>query len=254
MDLKDLISRPKIEAPAITIFGEGGTGKTLLGSTFPSPVYIRAEDGFDVFTGKKPYAMPVLENGMDIFPQLDALLEQEHNFKSLIVDSITALDKLFESHVVRSDPKAKSITSAAGGYGAGYSAVAELHSKVKDKCDRLRNEKGMTIVFLGHVEIEKMDMPDQPDYSRYGMRIHKKSIGYYTDFVSLVGFLRERSIVNAETGKAKSFGDRVLICHKVVSSISKNRFGITEEIEVPEGSNPLLDIIPFFSEQTASAQ
>lgn len=253
MDLKDLITRPKTEAPALTIFGEGGTGKTSLAATFPSPVFIRAEDGFDVFTGKKPYAMPVLENGIDIFPQLDALLTQEHSFKTLVVDSITALDKLFESYVVRSDPKAKSINSAAGGYGAGYSAVAELHSKVKDKCDQLRIEKGMTIVFLGHVEIEKMDMPDQADYSRYGMRIHKKSIGYYTDFVSLVGFLRERSIVNEETGKAKSFGDRVLVCHKVVSSISKNRFDITEEIDIPHGSNPLLEVIPFFNESKAAA-
>jgi len=251
MDLKSMISRPVSDAPMLTIFGEGGTGKTSLAATFPAPVFIRAEDGFDVFAGKKaPNAFPVLKNGEDIFEQLDALLEQEHPFKTLVIDSITSLDKKFESDIVRKDPRAKSINQAMGGYGAGYSAVAELHSKVKDRCDQLREQKGMTIVFLGHVETETMDLPDEPNYSRYSMRIHKKSIGYYTDFVSLVGLLKLQTIVDQDSGKAKSFGDRVMIVDKRASSITKNRYGIVDDIDVAEGSNPLLDLIPYFKNAT----
>lgn len=251
MDLKSMISRPVSDAPMLTIFGEGGTGKTSLAATFPAPVFIRAEDGFDVFAGKKaPNAFPVLKNGEDIFEQLDALLEQEHPFKTLVIDSITSLDKKFESDIVRKDPRAKSINQAMGGYGAGYSAVAELHSKVKDRCDQLREKKGMTIVFLGHVETETMDLPDEPNYSRYSMRIHKKSIGYYADFVSLVGLLKLQTIVDQESGKAKSFGDRVMIVDKRASSITKNRYGIVDDIDVAEGSNPLLDLIPYFKNAT----
>lgn len=251
MDLKSMISRPVSDAPMLTIFGEGGTGKTSLAATFPAPVFIRAEDGFDVFAGKKaPNAFPVLKNGEDIFEQLDALLEQEHPFKTLVIDSITSLDKKFESDIVRKDTRAKSINQAMGGYGAGYSAVAELHSKVKDRCDQLRENKGMTIVFLGHVETETMDLPDEPNYSRYSMRIHKKSIGYYTDFVSLVGLLKLQTIVDQESGKAKSFGDRVMIVDKRASSITKNRYGIVDDIDVAEGSNPLLDLIPYFKNAT----
>lgn len=251
MDLKSMISRPVSDAPMLTIFGEGGTGKTSLAATFPAPVFIRAEDGFDVFAGKKaPNAFPVLKNGEDIFEQLDALLEQEHPFKTLVIDSITSLDKKFESDIVRKDPRAKSINQAMGGYGAGYSAVAELHSKVKDRCDQLREKKGMIIVFLGHVETETMDLPDEPNYSRYSMRIHKKSIGYYTDFVSLVGLLKLQTIVDQDSGKAKSFGDRVMIVDKRASSITKNRYGIVDDIDVAEGSNPLLDLIPYFKNAT----
>lgn len=251
MDLKSMISRPVSDAPMLTIFGEGGTGKTSLAATFPAPVFIRAEDGFDVFAGKKaPNAFPVLKNGEDIFEQLEALLEQDHPFKTLIIDSITSLDKKFESDIVRKDPRAKSINQAMGGYGAGYSAVAELHSKVKDRCDQLREKKGMTIVFLGHVETEAMDLPDEPNYSRYSMRIHKKSIGYYTDFVSLVGLLKLQTIVDQDSGKAKSFGDRVMIVDKRASSITKNRYGIVDDIDVAEGSNPLLDLIPYFKNAT----
>ena len=251
MDLKSMISRPVSDAPMLTIFGEGGTGKTSLAATFPAPVFIRAEDGFDVFAGKKaPNAFPVLKNGEDIFEQLDALLEQEHPFKTLVIDSITSLDKKFESDIVRKDSRAKSINQAMGGSGAGYSAVAELHSKVKDRCDQLREQKGMTIVFLGHVETETMDLPDEPNYSRYSMRIHKKSIGYYTDFVSLVGLLKLQTIVDQESGKAKSFGDRVMIVDKRASSITKNRYGIVDDIDVAEGSNLLLDLIPYFKNAT----
>lgn len=108
----------------------------------------------------------------------------------------------------------------------------------------------MTIVFLGHVETETMDLPDEPNYSRYSMRIHKKSIGYYTDFVSLVGLLKLQTIVDQESGKAKSFGDRVMIVDKRASSITKNRYGIVDDIDVAEGSNPLLDLIPYFKNAT----
>ena len=248
MNLKELITRPTVEAPSITIFGEGGTGKTLLASTFPAPVFIRAEDGFDVFSSREviPFSFAPLENGVDIFDQLDALINQEHKFKTLVIDSITSLHAKFESFVVRSDSKAKSINQAGGGYGAGFMQVAELHARVKDKTEILRKQKGMTIIFIAHAEVETMELPDEPSYSRYSVRIHKKSIGYYTDFVSLVGLLKLQAIVNQETGKAKSFGDRVLICDKRASSIAKNRYGITDEIEVPEGSNPLLQVIPFF--------
>lgn len=255
MDLKSLLSRPTADAPMMTIFGEGGTGKTTFAATFPAPVFIRAEDGFDVFAGRKaPNAFPVLKSGEDIFDQLDALIEQDHPFKTLVIDSITSLDKKFESDIVRKDPRAKSINQAMGGYGAGYSAVAELHSKVKDRCDRLREEKGMTIVFIGHVETENMDLPDEPNYSRYSMRIHKKSIGYYTDFVSLVGLLKLQTIVDQESGKAKSFGDRILVVDKRASSITKNRYGLVDDIDVPQGSNPLLEMIPFFQNTTGNKE
>lgn len=248
MDLKSLVSRPKSEAPAITIFGEGGTGKTLLASKFPAPIFIRAEDGFDVFSGAQaPHAMPVLVTGFEIYEQLEALLEQDHPFKTLVIDSITSLDKKFESEIVRRDPKAKSINQAGGGYGAGHAAVAECHSRVKDLCDRLRTEKDMAIVFIGHVETENMDLPDEPNYMRYSMRIHKKSIGYYTDFVSLVGLLKLQTMVDQDTGKARSFGDRIMIVDKRASSITKNRYGITDDIDVAEGQNPLLDLIPYFT-------
>lgn len=252
MDLKSLISRPTAEAPMLTIFGEGGTGKTTLAALFPAPIFIRAEDGFDVFAGKKaPNAFPVLKSGEDIFAQLDALIEQEHPFKTLVIDSITSLDKKFESDVVRKDPRAKSINQANGGYGAGYSAVAEMHANVKDRCDTLREQKGMAVVFLGHVETETMDLPDEPNYSRYSMRIHKKSIGYYTDFVSLVGLLKLQTIVDQDSGKAKSFGDRVMIVDKRASSITKNRYGLIDDIDVAEGTNQLLGLIPYFKENTS---
>ena len=40
MDLKSLISRPTAEAPMLTIFGEGGTGKTTLAALFPELIIV----------------------------------------------------------------------------------------------------------------------------------------------------------------------------------------------------------------------
>ena len=93
MDLKSLISRPAAEAPMITIFGEGGTGKTTLAALFPAPIFIRAEDGFDVFAGKKaPNAFPVLKSGEDIFSQLAADAEKnQKNVQRIRRENVTEM-------------------------------------------------------------------------------------------------------------------------------------------------------------------
>jgi hypothetical protein len=56
-----------------------------------------------------------------------------------------------------------------------------------------------------------------------------------------VGFLRLEMFTkgDGDVKKAISTGDRQLVCHAMAANVSKNRFGITEPIEVKPGVNPL---------------
>ena len=45
MSLKELVTRNKKEVIIATITSDAGMGKTTLASTFPNPIFIRAEDG-----------------------------------------------------------------------------------------------------------------------------------------------------------------------------------------------------------------
>ena len=252
----------QIEVPAdrpaiLTISGNGGLGKTSLAATFPKPIFIRAEDGLSVIpVERRPKAFPVLHSVNNewtpcvdqLWAQLTALIKEPHDYKTLVIDSITQLDTIFQNVIVESDAnKPASINQALGGYGAGWSALSGMHGRVRRAAGILNTVKAMNIVFIAHADTESLDLPDQDAYSVYTIRMHKKSVQHYLDNVDLIGFVRLETYTMGKDGERKralSDGTRVVTCHAVASSVSKNRFGITNDLPFEPGKNPFAGLIP----------
>lgn len=242
IDLKKL-ERPSGQRPIIvTLFGEGGMGKTTLASMFPVPVIIRTEDGTQSLVGNDDVAlMPIASSYQDVLDQIEALATQEHDFKTLVLDSITQLATMIESEIVSSDPKAKSINQAMGGYGAGHNAAADRHRQVREWAGALAYEKKMNVVFIAHADTETLDLPDFDPYARYTIRMNKKSVPHYTDNVDAVCLIRLETFLRGgdDSKRAITTGKREIICHPQASSVTKNRFGITEKLAFDfESGNP----------------
>jgi len=89
------------------------------------------------------------------------------------------------------------------------------------------------------------DLSDTDPYSKYVIRIHKKALPVYIDNVDVVGFLRLKTFTtgDGERKKAISNGQIELVCNAVASSISKNRYGITQPMLVEKGKNPFDGLI-----------
>ena len=246
MSVLDTISKPQDRAVICTITGDAGIGKTRLASTFPKPIFIRAEDGMQSIPNDvRPDAFPVLTAVEELWNQLTTLIQEEHDYKTVVIDSVTKLESMFIDYVVASDPKKpKSINQALGGYGAGMMAVGAMHNRVRKACGIL-NDKGIHIVFIAHIDTNTIDLPDEESYTRYDLRLGKKSVAPYVDAVDLVAFLKLETFTtgDGEKKKAISDGTRIAICHTSASNISKNRYGITEPIYVVEGQNPFTKFI-----------
>jgi phage nucleotide-binding protein len=247
INLKSL-SKPSGQRPIIaTLFGEGGMGKTTLASMFPKPVIIRTEDGTASLIGNENVSLfPLATSSDDVFDAIEVLATEKHEFKTLVIDSITQLASLIESEIVEADPKAKSISQAGGGYGAGYGQASERHAQIREWAGSLAYETGMNIIFIGHADTETLDLPDMDSYARYCVRMHKKSIPHYTDNVDLVGLIRLKTFTRGDGDKKRaiSTGEREIMCFPQASSVTKNRFNITEPLPFTlDGGNPFSQFV-----------
>lgn len=250
MSILSTITKPADRPVVTTILGDAGMGKTSLAATFPTPVFIRAEDGMQAIAAdSRPDAFPVLAKVDDLWDQLTALIKEDHAYKTVVIDSVTALERMFGQYVLDSDPKKpKSLNQANGGYGAGFAAVAAMHQRVR-KAAGLLIDKGVHVVFIAHADTEVIELPDQDPYTRYSLRLHRKSTAPYTDDADVVGFIKLRTFTtgDGDRKKAISDGSRLLVTYAAAANVSKNRFGITEDLEVQPGINPLTDYIPSLS-------
>ena len=248
MSVLSSIAKPTDRSIICTITGDAGLGKTSLASTFPKPIFIRAEDGLQaVPEAIRPDAFPILSTVDNLWEQLTALIKDDHDYKTLVIDSITQLDNLFTNYIVDTDPKKpRTIAQALGGYGAGFQAISSLHGRVRKASGILNEVKGMNIVFIAHSETETIELPDQDPYTRYNIRMQKKSVSHYTDNTDMVCYIKleTHTFGEGDRKKAISDGTRMLVTYATAANISKNRFGIEENITFQKGINPFIGLIP----------
>lgn len=246
------LSKPVSRAIHATVVGEAGMGKTTLAATFPKPVFIRTEDGMASLAGMDVQAFPVARSFSEVMEQIAVLAREEHDFKTLVIDSITQLNTIIEKEIVESEPnpKNRSMPKCCGGYGAGYAMASEMHRQIRERCDWLNDKKGMHVVYIAHADVETIEQPDQDAYGRYTLRLHKKSVSHYTDNVDLVGYVKLETLTHGDGPKKKATttGSRIVTCYPTPNHVSKNRFGITSDLTLKQGVNPFAKFVPSLSE------
>ena len=245
MSVFEQLKKPKYDAAIITILGDAGAGKTSLAASLPSPVFVMAEDGLaSVPEDQRPdgWQLRSSEQLWDIFK---GLLQEEHDYKTVVIDSVSALDEIFTKEITAKEGKTN-LAQCAGGYGAGYKVLAGMHQRVGAAADALKR-KGLNVVYIAHANVDRLELPDLDPYSRYTVKITKDCQSSYVDKPDAVAFIRLQTFLRGEDGerkKAISSGVRELVCHATAANVSKNRFGITEPIVVEQGVNPFAEIIP----------
>ena len=233
ISLASLKSGTMLTPPRILIYGVSGVGKTTLAASAPSPVFLLTEDGVGTLDIT---AFPLACSFQGVMEALDALVDEPHDFQTLVVDSLDWLEPLIWKKVAADDGKA-SIEDF--GYGKGYVAALDQWRAYLEKLNRLRAEKGMAIVQIAHSVIKRFDSPEAEPYDRYEIKLHAKAAALVQEHSDCVLFANYRvSTTKADVGfnkkvnRAVGSGERVLYTAERPAFLAKNRYGFPSSMEM----------------------
>ena len=202
------ISKTSPKPPIITLHGTAGIGKTTFAAQAPAPVFVRTEDGLGTIVAD---AFPLAQSWADVLGALGALYTDEHDYKTVIIDSLSALEPLIWKQVAADEKKAN---IEACGYGRGYVLAVYYWQQFIEGCAALRDEKGMTPILIAHSEVQRFDSPEVEPFDRYQVRLHKKAMALVYERSDIVGFANWRTTIVRDKDPtalpSKQSGEKVL--------------------------------------------
>ncbi len=242
-----LASLRKVRAdqpPRILIYGPEKMGKTTLASEFPAPVFLqteRGESGDLELDALAPEGETHLTTFEQVIDAIRALAAEDHGFQTVVLDSVSALQKLVWEKVCR-DSNVKSIELAGGGYGKGYIAADNLWLEVLDGLNYLRNERRMAVVLVGHAIIGRFDDPETQSYSRYDIDLHKRAEALLKREVDAILLVKKDVTIKTDDPKrtdsrvrADGGAQRWIYCEGKPAYTAGNRYGMPERIPYIRG-------------------
>lgn len=240
MSVFDRLVTTKTTNPPVTlIYGVDGVGKTSLAAEWPGPILYLPTEGerppSDVEL-TTPGTIETFHGLLDIFGEL---LETEHDFKTVVIDSLDGLEAL----VWQATSQRLGLASIEdAGYGKGYiEADTEWKEYLAAVSALARN--GIYVVQLAHPEIVRFDSPTTDPYSRYTIKLHKRSNALVREQADIVLFmnyrvtLKEKDVgFNKKVGHAEGGNERLMHFSEKAGFTAKNRYSMPDSATYKKGS------------------
>lgn len=221
----DSVKRGKVIKPArVVLYGTEGVGKSTVGADAPSPIFIGAEDG----TAQLDVArFPEPETWADVLESIETLAAEEHDFKTLVIDTADWLEPLCAEHV---------ITAKRGedlSYGRDVAYQVDEWRRMLSRLDKLRDAKGMAILVLAHSHVKTFNNPEGDDYDRFSMKLAPKISALLREWPDAVLFANYETLTVKEKGsrtKGVRGTARFIHTERTAAFDAKNRFSLRPRI------------------------
>jgi len=229
MSLSNIRKKAKQKPPRIVLYGGAGIGKTFFAASMNKPIFVLTEDGMGKIEADH---FPLSESFEDVLKNLQSLIDNENDYKTLVVDSLDWLEPLIWDKACQ-DNNFKSIESV--GYGKGYVEALKYWRIYLNLLNELR-EKGYTIMQIAHNQIKRFESPEIEAYDRHELKLHRKAadlILEHSDCCFFANFKLGTVQVKGKGGNMTTkavAGDRVVYTVEKPAYLAKNRYALPESL------------------------
>lgn len=222
----------KKRAAFVILYGPPGTGKTTLASKIPNSVFLDLESGTDFLDVSR---VALQSSGMrQTLLDLYALRSQ---YKTLIVDSLSAAEKILTAELLKANNWANLISP---GYGQGYKALRGELMKWKDSLEAFR-ASGINVVLVGHSKSRIVnDEATGESFDRFSFDMDKDAIDMMIAAVDGCFLMKQKTTIVEENGKRRvvGTGKRILLTKDKPGYMAKSRWTeLAPEISDPSYEN-----------------
>lgn len=228
--------------PKLIIYGRNGIGKSRFAAAAPSPIFLDLDKNINEISCisnikglEKEFPFHNFQNILDF---LTLLITEEHQFKSIVIDSLTSLDRYIEAQV----KKERNVTGIGDlKYGLGYELMASLWAQVLDKLNQLWSHRKMIVILIGHEKAKEKEQAFSESYDQYHLSLPTKSAELLKNWVNNILYASDRSNFLEKKGdfgatqKIFKSADRVLYTDDGTVTLAKNTYNLPLTIPFNKG-------------------
>ena len=229
----DVRQRP----PRIILLGVEKIGKSTFAAGSDRPIFIpvRGEEGIDAIPVPQ---FPTCNRYSDVIEAIGSLYSDNHDYGTVCVDSVSALEPLVLAEVCRIH-KSDNIEKVMGGYRKGYTEALNVWRNITDGLDALRNERNMACILIGHTKVKRFDSPDSGSWDQWQFDMTENAAAMLYRWADVILFANTKVVIRSEDA---GFNKQI---KRAIDITNGNRFLYTQKNPAyPSGGRGAYGMLP----------
>ena len=244
----------------IIVHGNEKWGKTSFAAHAPKPLFLMTAGETGLITlieaGLLPPTphLPELKGWLELRSAVQALLLDDHPYRTLVIDTANGAANMLADHTVRTKFDGEFLSFDA--YGRGQKAMLPEWVSFIESLDTLRERKGMGVILLAHTVVKPFRNPEGNDYDRYQPDMPVSVWGLTHKWADAILFGSFVTVADKKVGEQRAKGKggdtRLIYTTRTAAYDAGNRYNLPDAI--PCGGSPREAWSNFAKSLTASRQ